>query len=811
MARKKTSSTKRQGILHGLRVVELGQRIAAPVAGMLLAEQGAEVVRIVDARLEVGDPVLEALLARGKTELPLELDTDEGRQQLRRLMLLADVVIENRQVGTLQRLGIDLAALRRENPSLITCSIPNFPEGDPRSELPDYESLVGTAGYLYHKPIGVPWVHDFPLGSVLAGLFATNAIAAALIARLRMGRGQHVSTSLFYSDLFAQVVLVLMKTGIPRGFLPLKMVGTPFMGSWLCGDDRYIYLHISLPAHNARIMEILEQNGYADDVRELRGLLSEETMRDPSQVKSIPEAKAIKVVYERVFLTRSAQEWEDLLGNELCVIKVRSIDEWLPDTVEAGMADSCTVQDPVLGELMGPGAAVTVAEYPPVLGARRQGAVSPRQLLDRWRRRKRVDYLANATERALPHPLHGVRVMDISRVIAGPCAARFMAELGAEVISLQRPTRLDWALSFHLLFNTGKKSITLDFTDEAGKEKLWAIMEEFQPHAFIQNYRHLELATEIGVHPEALRARFPKIAYTHLNAYGNKGIWRDRPGFEQVVQAVSGIQMTYGRGGKPKLLPSPVIDIGSGLLGAFATLMGLYRQFAAGESVFCTTHLTRMAVLFQVEPIARFQRQACLRRAREAGHPVRFQASRQVVGGILRGRDTFFCVAGPREDVEHWLRQSNLDKQAVAPDENPLDSVSRRVMLRSMRHWRQTLTDHGVADRVFIIPVPAMSKVVDAVAELDGTSSPPVRKRHFSGVESKLTFISNPIRMQSTPLAPVDPAPMRGEHTREILARIGVDVPEGHGVIPYPEAKPLLVWAGTLVRWGYFAWRSGNI
>ncbi len=795
------------GVLAGLRVVELGRRIAGPVVGMVLAEQGAEVIRVVQQDQPEEDPVLAALLARGKTELGLDLESEQGRATLARLVRQADVLVENLAPGRVQALGLDLEALRAGgNPGLISCSIPGFAPGDPREDLPDYESIVGTAGYLYTKPIGAPWVHPFPLGSVLAGLFAANAVLAGLIARLRLGRGQHVGATLYHSDIFAQILLVLMKTGMPRGFLPLKMVGTPFMGSWLCGDDRYIYLHITLPAHNARILEVLEDNGHTEPVARLREVLSEDTMRDPSQVKSIPEAKKIKEIYEEIFLSRPAEQWEEILGEELCCIKVRTVQEWLHDSVEAGMADACTVDDPLFGELMATGAAVTVQEHPPRLRARLLASDDGDALAARWERAPLQ--LPEPLEESLDHPLQGIRVLDLSRIIAGPCAARILAELGAEVLSVQSPGALDWALSFHLLFNAGKRSVTLDFSDDEGKRRLWALMEDFQPHAFIQNYRHIQLARTIGVGPEQLRQRFPSIAYTHLNAYGNLGVWRDRPGFEQVVQAVSGIQVTYGRGGRPKLLPTPVIDIGSGLLGAFSTLLGLYQQKKAGQSVFASTHLTRMAVLFQVGPIADYQRQACLDAARRRGVEVQQAPDQAIIGGILRARDAFFCLAGPRRQLAEFLEAEGLARPGA---EEPFDRLSRKVMMRTMAHWQKRIAAAGLADRLVTMRVPAMSGMVDDIPTLDPSPEPLVSRRDHAGVPSPLTFIRNPIRMSLTPPVLVPTAPMYGGDTREVLARVGMQLPEGHGVTDYPESKPLLVWLGTVLRWGYFAWRSGNV
>jgi crotonobetainyl-CoA:carnitine CoA-transferase CaiB-like acyl-CoA transferase len=809
------STTKRKaserGLLAGLRVVEIGQRIAGPVAGMVLVEQGAEVVRVVDSAHPERDPVLAALLARGKREVELDLSQEAGRDALRALVLAADVVIENRDPGTMERLGLDFDAIRAsDNPLLVSCSIPNFAPGDPRELLPDYEAIVGTAGYLFEKPIGAPQVHDFPLGSVIAALFSATGVVGALIARLRTGRGQHVSAVVTHADIFAQVVLVLMNTGIPRGFLPLKMVGTPFMGSWLCEDGRYIYMHMSLPAHAALILDVLEEAGYRDEVGELREIMSEETLSDPSQVKSIPEAKAIKEVYRRIFLTKPAMAWEELLGKQLCCMAVRTVEEWIPATMEAGMADAGVVDDPVFGTVHVPGASVTIEEYPPLIEPRVQGG-DARAIARGWARRKQRHgpVPGRDLEPDLPHPLHGIRVMDIARVIAGPCAARILAELGAEVLTIQRPTRLDWALTFHLLFNAGKKHATIETATEEGKRQLWAVMEDFQPHAFIQNYRHMKLAEAIGVGPEHLRARFPHIAYTHLNAYGNQGAWADQPGFEQVVQAVSGIQMTYGGGERPKLLPSPVIDIGSGLLGAFGTALGIYQQLRTGESVVSTTHLTRTSVLYQVLPVARHQRERCLATATERGFDVGWDPGDQIVEGILRGRDAFFCVAGPRRDVVAWLRWSGLGED-LGEAENPLDQVSKKVWTRSVAHWQQDIHNAGLAGTVAVLTVPAIKRMLAELPRLDPSPLPPVERRDYSGIDQQLSFIRNPIRLSDTPMADVAPAAVRGEHTPEVLARIGATPPPDY-MIPYPEAKPLHIWTATLIRWGYFAWRSGNI
>ncbi len=801
------------GLLHGLRVVELGHGLAAPLVGMLLAEQGAEVIRVVEPDAPAADPVLDALLARGKTELSLDRQRPGDGQLLHRLLAQADVVVEDET----PRPWFDLRRLRREhNAGLVVCRIPAFPEDDPRSSLPGHEAVAGAAGLLYNKPIGPPRYHPFPIPSITAALYGVNAVMAALIARLELGQGQDIEVSMCHGSYAAQVLQVLIKAGVPRGFLPLKMIGSPFMRCWLCKDDRYVYLHITLPTHNAQMLEILERSGHAADVQRLRDVMSEETMRDPSQVKSIDEAKKIKAIYDEIFLSRDAQEWESILGDTLCCIKVRTVEEWLRDSLEAGMTDACEVEDPVFGALLGPGPMVAAPARPPRVEPRELHADDGADIAHRWEESPRPAAPPDADQAAQPaaldHALSGVKVMDLSRVIAGPCAARVLAEFGADVISLQSETRLDWALSFHLIFNAGKRSVTLDFTTDRGKERLHELFGWFQPDAFINNYRHLDLARTIGVGPEAMLERFPGLAYTHLNAYGNHGVWQERPGFEQVVQAVSGMQMAYAVEGRPRLLPSPIIDIGCGLLGAFSTLLGIYNQRTTGEGLMASTHLTSVSVLLQLLSVSAFQRDACLERARSQGHEAVHDTDREVVAGIFWALGGHVLVCGPRRDLRQWIRWQGLDPgDGASGDDDPLSTLGARFYRRTVAGWQRSVVEAGLQDTVAVLPYPSIRRIVEDIRRHDPRFKPIIRRREYPGSPQPLTFVGSPARMSLTPLADIAPPPERGADTCDVMSNIGVQLPPGSGVIPYPEGNSLPVWLASFVRWGYFAWKSGNI
>lgn len=790
------SDRQEPGPLAGIRILETSRGIAARIATMVLADHGAEVVRI-PLPEDLPDPVTGALLDRNKTVARFPADSPEGLRAIRDLLPHADAWVEDVLPG--ETAALEAATGSAPRPDLVRLSLPAFREGDPRQDLPHPEVAAAVAGCLYARPLGAPRWHDLPVTPVVGGLFGANGLMAGLIARLRTGRGQRVTVPLYHGTLFAQILQVLMGCGVPRGFLALKMVATPFMHSWPCQDGRHVYLHITLPAHNARMIALLEEIGHPREARDLRGVLSDQTMRDPSQVKDLAEAKAIEEVLRRIFRLRPAREWEALLGRELCCIEVRTVDQWMRDSRAAGMQDVVALEDPELGGVEAPGPGFLCREMPPRVGPRRV-AEDLRDFAARWRESPGVGAPLEPGRR-LAHPLEGIRVADLSRIIAGPTAGRLLAELGAEVTAIQGPTDLAWALSFHLLFNVGKRTVTLDFTTPEGKDRLQGLIRHLDPHALIQNYRNLEVARSVGVGPEDLARSFPALVQAHLNAYGNEGDWQQRPGFEQVVQAVTGIQMTYGGGDRPRLLPTPVIDIGTGLAGALATQVGLWHRLRTGRGCRVETHLTWTALLLQCRQVAEVHRQ---RSARE-GRPL--PPAPGLLATIVRALDGPMTVAGTPGDLAAWIGLEGPDRTDPGILRRRL---ARQAWTRPAAAWKRDLESRGMGRRVLCMAVPRVKDLVRSLPELDPSRPPPVRMRPYPGVNRPMAFVRLPLDLSGTPLREGLPPPQRGRDTAEVLRQAGLTPGAADGVLPYPADRPLLAWLWEIARWGWFAWRSGG-
>jgi crotonobetainyl-CoA:carnitine CoA-transferase CaiB-like acyl-CoA transferase len=193
------------GPLEGIRVVDLSWGIAGPLGVLLLAEHGADVVKVEPPG---GDPFRAydgaRVWNRSRRSLTVDLKNDEGRDVMRRLLASADVVVESFRPGVMERLGFGYDTVHADLPRLIYLSVPAYPEGHRLAKRPGYDALVqASSGQMWEQPgwrMGPVFLH-MPMPSMGAFFLVSIGITTALIARERTGEGQHVETSLFQGAL----------------------------------------------------------------------------------------------------------------------------------------------------------------------------------------------------------------------------------------------------------------------------------------------------------------------------------------------------------------------------------------------------------------------------------------------------------------------------------------------------------------------------------------------------------------------------------------------------------------------------------
>jgi crotonobetainyl-CoA:carnitine CoA-transferase CaiB-like acyl-CoA transferase len=202
--------------LSGLKVLELARILAGPWAGQLLADLGAEVVKVErpgsgDDTRGWGPPFVEGegsaayfhSCNRGKRSVAIDLESDEGQERVRALAAEADVLIENFKVGGLAKYGLDYASLSALNPGLVYCSITGFGQDGPYAARAGYDFIIqglGGAMSLTGEPDGAPQKSGIAYADLFTGLYSSVAILAALRERDRSGRGCHIDMALLDSQ-----------------------------------------------------------------------------------------------------------------------------------------------------------------------------------------------------------------------------------------------------------------------------------------------------------------------------------------------------------------------------------------------------------------------------------------------------------------------------------------------------------------------------------------------------------------------------------------------------------------------------------
>src|ERR1700761_9026576 len=248
------------GPMEGIKVVELGVWVAGPAAAAILADWGADVVKI---EPPTGDPgrMFGRMLGcdlgvnppfemdnRSKRSIVLDLTTDEGRGTALELLTDADVFVTNVRPGALQRLGLDFESVSAHNPRLVYGLITGYGETGPDAERAAYDvaafwSRAGVA-HLLTRPGDTPPFQRGGMGDHSAGMTLTAAMCAALLARERTGTGQLVTTSLYRQGAYVVSfdINTYLMTGQPIGIGQRESMGNPCMNNYAAGDGRRFWI-----------------------------------------------------------------------------------------------------------------------------------------------------------------------------------------------------------------------------------------------------------------------------------------------------------------------------------------------------------------------------------------------------------------------------------------------------------------------------------------------------------------------------------------------------------------------------------------
>ncbi|MCM2471965.1 CoA transferase [Rhizobium sp. CG5] len=302
--------------LNGIRVIELARVLAGPWAGQMLADMGADVIKVEnpdggDDTRAWGPPFVEGANGenlsaayyhatnRGKRSIAVDLKDEAGQDIVRRLVASADIVIENFKLGGLTKYGLDYDSLKAVNPKLIYCSITGFGQTGPYANFAGYDYIVqGMSGFMSitGEPDGQPMKAGVAIADIFTGIYAVTAIQAALIHVLRTGEGQHIDMALL--DVQSAVLANQNMNYLVSGTAPSRLGNAhPNISPYevVPTADGYLILAIGNDGQFRRLCRILGIEAVADDQRfatnkarvanriDLRQLVTVETEKWPKR------------------------------------------------------------------------------------------------------------------------------------------------------------------------------------------------------------------------------------------------------------------------------------------------------------------------------------------------------------------------------------------------------------------------------------------------------------------------------------------------------------------------------------------------
>lgn len=389
-------------------------------------------------------------------------------------------------------------------------------------------------------------------------------------------------------------------------------------------------------------------------------------------------------------------------------------------------------------------------------------------------------------------PLTGVTVLDFTRAVAGPYATMTLGDLGARVIKIEEPGTGDetrgWGppfvgaeAAYFLGINRNKESVALNLKDPMGRDAVRRIA--CRADIVIENFR-AGVADRLGIGYRELSSENPNLIYASISGFGQSGPDREKPGYDLIVQGMSGLMLASGHpGGPPVKVGFPIADILAGLFTAQAVLAALHARSNGGGGRYVEISLLEslLAAMCSIAPLY-------LLTGREP-QPVGAAQANIVPYQVFRCRDGLIVAGSPNERL--WRRFAEaLDRPEWIDDQRYRNNESRtrhraelvgeieRILAREpSTHWLGRFERHGVPCG----PVLSIGQLL-AQPQVAARASVAEMDHPDLGV---LKTVSSPMRFDGAKAA-YKPPPRLGEHTNRVLGEIGITPPAPRAEPPHP-------------------------
>lgn len=783
-------------VFEGIRVVDLTQGMAGALVTMILADFGAEVIRLEPPG---GDPMWEhpayLLWQRGKKSVALDWDSEEGRDQARKLLEGADIFIESLKPGRAEALGLGYDPARAANPALVYFSLSPFGQNGPYKDFKLSDGIVNAKSGRMRDQIG--WQKSRPTYRAIndisyhSAMFALQALVAALRVRSETGRGQKLDGTLLSGasapnnnwrlfegqeipdDLYPGE---LSKEDVARGILTAdRHESDPYTAnpSQICletSDGRWVmHSHIQQDLFEAWIKTIGFDWIWQDD--RYKGA--------PWQL-SHADRVALNLQLFETFRQKTAVEWREIYRQspDCAGETMQTTQEALDHEQFRANGHVVEIDDPRVGRMEQLGPFAKMSETP--------ARIARPAPLPGEHTREVLAQLPLPAPKVVPaggspsKPLEGITVLECASWLAAPFSGALLADMGARVIKVEplsgdpyrrMPTNENMIRAFQ-----GKQNISLNLKSKEGLEIFYKLVE--RADIVMHNYRP-GVPERLKIDYAALKRIKPDIVYVYAASYGSEGPDRLRAAFNPTMGAFSGNSVFQsGEGNKPKGDQSPDPIAGSGV--GTGMMLGLAARILTGKGQYIETSMMNSNVYCNSDDA--FDYEGKPPRQVPDKHQLGLEATYRLYetadGWVFldaRFDDEFaaLCSAIGRDDLARSELFGNW--KARAPNSAILSEQLEPVFRsRSAEDWETFLQDNGVAcvraEKASHLRFLHNDPGIQALGFMTMTQSAEFEDRAPGG---RYWRHSPVVRFSDTPGEHGLPYEGQGVHTRDIVLSLG--------------------------------------
>ncbi len=740
-----TPSAAGRHALEGLRVLDVTTGLAGPMATMLLADFGADVVKVEPPG---GDPARSrpgfAMWNRAKRSVVIDCGSTEGPPRLAQLVAGADLVVAGPLDGPAASVAGPDAALAA-NPALVYLSMPRVLEQTPWAGGAESPGLLWAhVGMSLRQSSfdGGPIDPVFPYMLYMHAVWAATAAMAALLEREHSGLGQVVTVGGAHAAIVASSASLAVDPKAPEIRANYGPGGPhPMYTRYQCADGEWVFMATLTPKFQHCAIDVLGLTDVLEDER-IGGRIDAMLLAD--------NRAWVRQRFVDVFAAKTRDEWLAILREaDVPAGPVLERDGWLDSDRIQAVGMRTEIDDPERGRVVIPGNSINLTSTPAVIAAPAPRLGGHPEAGADWAPRT-----ATGSSSPKPAPLNGLRVLDLGAILAGPYAGTLLAELGADVIKVETTSGDSWR-ERGMVYIRGQRGLAIDLRSDRGLEAFHALVRSAD--VVLDNYRAGVLGRLKIDHQCLVKVR-PDIVTVSITGFGDTGPFSDEPAFDPLLQARSGMMTAQGGDSEPVVMSVAVNDVVTAASAVLGALLALFHRGRSGEGQHVWLSLAGTSALAQSEELIEMAgRTAPIVGGRDFAGPnplehfyatrderwIRIQASPEsldalVAAGLLSG------TASNDHDLAFELAESI---GGVTRDEALQRLFSAGVPAAAVRRLSEMLAD----------PEYERAELFNTLERQDGPTLVPGRYARFSRTQHHET------------LRP----PGVGEHTAEVLAEVG--------------------------------------